>query len=148
MGRFSSPRGRFARGAMVTAVVVITAFGALASTAFAVGPPSDDEPSPIARGPHVSGAVRYQPQQSAAAPSGPPLQCSTPGAGNYRSDCQSSGRPVNETWITYGNGTYYAGANDYNSYNGQGQNGFYWSSDAVNWNDAGPLDLLDRKSVV
>ena len=37
---------------------------------------------------------------------------------------------------------YVAGANDYNSYNGQGQDGYYWSSDGTHWNDGGPIDVF------
>src|SRR5207253_392543 len=29
-----------------------------------------------------------------------------------------------------------------NSYNGQGQNGYYWSTDAKMWNDGGPIDVF------
>ena len=48
--------------------------------------------------------------------------------------------PVSETWIASNGSQFVAGANDYNSYNGQGQDGFYWSSDGKTWNDAGPLN--------
>jgi Fibronectin type III domain len=101
-----------------------------------------DEPTPIARGPHISGVVRYQPRPALASTTSAPSTCSTPGGGNYRTDCNSSGRPVNETSIASNGSLYVAGANDYNSYNGQGQNGYYWSSDGVNWNDAGPIDVF------
>jgi hypothetical protein len=53
---------------------------------------------------------------------------------------------VNETWVTYGGGTYYAGANDYNSYNGQGQDGFFWSTNGTSWNDAGPIDVFPHNN--
>jgi len=105
-----------------------------------------DEPTPIARGPHISGVVHYQPKPAPASTASVPAACSTPGGGNYRTDCNSSGRPVNETSIaTYGS-LYVAGANDYNSYNGQGQDGYYWSSDGVNWNDAGPIDVFTHNT--
>jgi len=104
-----------------------------------------DEPTPIARGPHISGVVRYQPKP-AQAPVGAAAGCSTPGGGNYRTDCNSSGRPVNETSIASNGTLYVAGANDYNSYNGQGQDGYYWSSDGSNWNDGGPIDVFPHSS--
>ena len=61
--------------------------------------------------------------------------------------CHGTGRPVNETWIAPNpQGGYVAGANDYNSYNGQGQNGFYTSGDGKTWNDAGPIDVFPHNS--
>jgi len=128
----------FAAGLLTASVVIPSTAGATT--------PYGDHPSPIARGPHVSGVVRYQPNSSVAPAAAPAASCSTPGGSNFRTDCNSSGRPVNETWVTYGNGTFYAGANDYNSYNGQGQNGFYWSTDGVNWNDAGPIDVFPHNT--
>jgi len=108
------------------------------------GSAAADQPTPQVRGPHVSGFVhKYVTKHGAGVAAGTSSSCSTPGSGNYRTDCHSVGSPVNETWITTdGSGTFYAGANDYNSYNGQGQDGFYWSSDGVNWNDAGPIDAF------
>jgi hypothetical protein len=124
--------------------------GLLAAAMLAAGTaaagPFGDEPSPIARGPHISGVVRYQPKPAPAPATGTVSSCSSPGDAIFRTDCNSSGRPVNETWVTYGNGTFYAGANDYNSYNGQGQNGFYWSSDGTTWNDAGPIDVFPHNT--
>jgi hypothetical protein len=103
-----------------------------------------DEPTPIARGPHISGvaqATNHQPAGAAAAQ--PPSTCSTPGGTNYKTNCHGTGRPVNETWIASNPlGGYVAGANDYNSYNGQGQNGYYTSSNGTSWTDAGPIDVF------
>ncbi|HYV01995.1 MAG TPA: hypothetical protein VEM93_06625 [Actinomycetota bacterium] len=65
-----------------------------------------------------------------------------PGAGNYLADCNSSTRPTNETSIASNGSVYVAGANDYNSYNGNADLGFYWSMDAKTWHDNGPLDLF------
>jgi len=108
------------------------------------GSSAADQPTPMVRGPHVSGFVhRFVTKKGAAAAAGTTSSCSTPGGGNYRTDCHSAGSPVNETWITTdSSGNFYAGANDYTSYNGQGQDGFYWSSDGVTWNDAGPIDVF------
>jgi hypothetical protein len=101
-----------------------------------------DQPTPLIRGAHVSGFVAF----GAAGPNAPSAStttsCSTPGAGNYKVNCHGTGRPVNETWIASNGSTYVAGANDYNSYNGQGQDGYYWSTDAKTWNDAGPIDVF------
>jgi hypothetical protein len=47
----------------------------------------------------------------------------------------------------YWNGSLYvAGANDYNSYNGQGQDGFHWSATGTSWNDAGPVDVFPHNT--
>jgi hypothetical protein len=128
---------RFSLVALFALLAAVFVAGAQAG-----GHPSGDSPSPIARGPHISGVVKYRPRAAPSAAASAAASCSTPGSGNYRTDCHSSGRPVNETWVTYGSGSFYAGANDYNSYNGQGQDGFAWSSDGVNWNDAGPIDVF------
>jgi hypothetical protein len=56
-------------------------------------------------------------------------------------DCATTGRPVNETSIGYTR-TYVAGANDYNSYNGNADLGYYTSGDAKTWTDGGPLHLF------
>jgi hypothetical protein len=105
-----------------------------------------DQPTPIARGPHISGVVRYQPGGAAGAAAATTTTCSTPGSGNYKPNCHGQGRPVNETWMTRSGSLYVAGANDYNSYNGQGQNGFYWSTNGTSWNDAGPLDVFPHNT--
>lgn len=94
-------------------------------------------------GARVSGGVRYA-VTNRTAPAVPPgfVACSTPGQGNYKMNCKGSGFPVNETSIAY-NGTFYvAGANDYNSYNLEGQAGFYASVDGKTWYDGGPIDIF------
>src|SRR5919198_1777398 len=106
-----------------------------------------DEPTPIARGPHVSGVVQKMAHQPGAAPITTLSTCATPGATNWKTNCHGTGRPVNETWIAPNpQGGYVAGANDYNSYNGQGQNGFYTSGDGKTWNDAGPIDVFPHNT--
>ena len=53
--------------------------------------------------------------------------------------------PVNETTIASSGTQLVAGANDYNSYNNQGQDGYFWSSDGgVTWSDAGPIDVFPQ----
>ena len=140
-GRVEEGRGRPTLRAS-TRLVAITLLLALAA-AFA-GASAADDPTPMLRGKHVSGFIHHYLQpHGPGQTSGSPTGCSTPGGGNYRTDCHSVGAPVNETWITTdGSGNFYAGANDYNSYNGQGQDGFYWSSDGVSWNDGGPIDVF------
>jgi hypothetical protein len=105
-----------------------------------------DEPTPIARGPHISGVVRYQPGAAAGTAAATTTACSRPGSGNYLTNCNGQGRPVNETWMVGNGSLYVAGANDYNSYNGQGQDGFYWSATGTSWNDAGPLDVFPHNT--
>jgi hypothetical protein len=131
---------------VVALVAVVAGVVVFAAGAGAKGKPKGDQPTPIARGAHISGVARYQPKPSPSAGTASGATCSAPGAGNYRTDCNSSGRPVNETWVTYGAGAFYAGANDYNSYNGQGQDGFYWSSDGTTWHDAGPIDVFPHNN--
>src|SRR5947208_66793 len=76
-----------------------------------------------------------------------PSTCATPGATNWKANCHGTGRPVNETWIAPNpQGGYVAGANDYNSYNGQGQNGYYTSGDGKTWSDAGPIDVFPHNT--
>src|ERR687885_327291 len=106
-----------------------------------------DEPTPIARGPHISGVVQKMAHQPGAAAITTLSTCATPGATNWKTNCHGTGRPANETWIASNPlGGYVAGANDYNSYNGQGQNGFYTSSDGKTWNDAGPIDVFPHNT--
>jgi hypothetical protein len=124
-------------------LALVAAGAAMAPAALAAQ--RDDQPSPIARGPHVSGVAQrfaHQKASSSAATSATPSTCTTPGSTNYKLNCHGSGRPVNETWVATNGTQLVAGANDYNSYNGQGQNGFYWSSDGATWNDAGPIDVF------
>jgi hypothetical protein len=130
----------------VMRALTLALLAALVAAAAAAGAPlrGEDEPTPIARGPHISGAVRYQPKPAPGNAAPAASTCSTPGTGNFRTDCNSTGRPVNETSAATNGSLYVAGANDYNSYNGQGQNGYYWSSDGVSWNDAGPIDVFSH----
>jgi hypothetical protein len=130
---------------LIVALPLAVLVAALLSSSVEAGPPPPEEPTAIARGPHISGVVRYAPQ-AAAAPLAPPSTCSTPGPTNYITNCNGTGRPANETWIATNGSSFVAGANDYNSYNGQGQNGFYWSADGTNWNDAGPIDLFPHST--
>jgi hypothetical protein len=101
---------------------------------------------PAARfmGPHLSGVARPEAQGSRIrGPAGAPsTTCSTPGATNYIADCNSTGSPTNETWIAYNGTTFVAGANDYNSWNGNADLGYYTSTDGKTWTDNGPLDLF------
>ena len=96
----------------------------------------------LARGGHVSGVARQAARGSLANGLAPSATCSTPGGGNYKADCNSTGRATNETSIANNGVTFVAGANDYNSYNGQADLGYYTSTDAKTWTDNGPLDLF------
>jgi len=125
---------------------ILTILGLLGLPSAALAQAADDQPTPVARGPHISGVVHFiprNPSSSSGSTTATPLTCSTPGGTNYRTDCHSNGRPVNETSMAWnGSSLFVAGANDYNSYNGQGQDGYYWSSDGKSWNDAGPIDVF------
>ncbi len=115
--------------------------------AWSVGPAAlADQPTPMVRGSHVSAFVRFGAAGTPGASISTSASCSTPGGGNYKVNCHGTGRPVNETWIATNGPTYVAGANDYNSYNGQGQDGYYWSTDAKTWNDAGPIDVFPHNT--
>src|SRR5947209_3270407 len=96
----------------------------------------------LARGGHVSGVARAAAYGSPAIGLAPSATCSTPGGGNYKADCNSIGRATNETTIATNGAQFVAGANDYNSYNGQADFGYYTSADAKTWTDNGPLDLF------
>src|ERR687886_2494028 len=111
--------------APLAVVAGVLAFAVSSSAALA------DEPTPIARGPHISGvAQRLAHQPASAAAAAAPSTCATPGATNWKTNCHGTGRPVNETWIASNPlGGKVAGANDYNAYNGQGQNGFFTPRD-------------------
>jgi hypothetical protein len=135
-------RGLFTCGLIATALAVIS----VGLPPAASGQQRDDSPTPIARGWRVSG-VTHQAASQAGLAASPAVACSRPGGGNYLTNCHGSGRPVNETWVIRApSGTYYAGANDYNSYNGQGQNGFYWSGNGTSWSDAGPIDVFPHNA--
>src|SRR5689334_21055474 len=69
--------------------------------------------TPLARGSHVSTIARAEARGGAARGLSPATTCMTPGSGNYQTDCNSTGNPVNETTIAYNGTTYVAGANDY-----------------------------------
>src|SRR5438105_6822001 len=106
------------------------------------GASAASRPTPIARGGRVSGIARPGAGLSGRRPAGPSATCSQPGATNYMADCHSTGNPVNETWIASGGTSLVAGANDYNSYNGNADLGYYTSPDGKTWTDNGPLDLF------
>jgi len=129
-------------------VVALAALVLTAASGAALANVRDDQPTPIARGAHISGVAQassHQAGSSVTAATG--TTCTTPGFTNYKTNCNGTGRPVNETWITpVPGGGYVAGANDYNSYNGQGQDGYYWSSDGKTWNDAGPIDVFPHNT--
>ena len=140
------------RGTMKARISVGIALALAASAAFAVASlaasPVGDQPTPIARGGHISGVAQASSHRPPAAGgvAATTSTCLAPGSGNYKTNCHGTGRPVNETWIATNGSQFVAGANDYNSYNGQGQNGYYWSSDAVTWNDAGPIDVFPHQT--
>jgi hypothetical protein len=139
-------------------------FGAAATVS--ADPPRPDAPAPIARGPRVSGVAQPLLLVGAGGLAGGKggkggngggggtptvVSCSTPGVpsggsiGNYKTNCHGTGRPVNETTVATNGTLFVAGANDYNSYNGIVQDGFYWSSDGKQWNDAGPLNVFPQQ---
>jgi hypothetical protein len=101
-----------------------------------------------AGGPHLSGVTRLEAMGAGrgSLPGSPSATCSTPGAGNYLADCNTTGRPVNETSIAWNGVSFVAGANDYNSWNGNADLGFYTSTDGKTWTDNGPLDLFPHGS--
>jgi len=101
------------------------------------------DPLLIARAGHVSGIARPEARLSARGATRPSDTCTTSDRQkNFRADCASTGRPVNETWMAAVGSSYVAGANDYNSYNGNSDFGYYTSGNAKAWTDNGPLDLF------
>jgi hypothetical protein len=112
----------------------------------AASPARADEPTlSIRHGVHVSGRAnavihRRGPKRMTAAP----VSCSAPGGTNFSANCAGP-MPVNEPAIATNGSEFVAGANDYNSYNGQGQDGFYWSTDGVTWNDDGPIGVFPQR---
>src|SRR5919199_6107023 len=82
-------------GAVVAAAAAALALAGAAARADV----REDQPTPIARGPHISGVVHALPHLPGAAVAAAPSTCSTPGSTNYKTNCHGSGRPVNETWI-------------------------------------------------
>ena len=140
----------------LSAVPAILAVLVSGTVLVAAQPPVGGDPAPIIRGPHVSGVVQvmaHKPPHGGGGGGGSTVStCATPGAGNYITNCHGTGRPVNETWVTTDSTNLYAGANDYNSYNGIVQDGFYWSTPTtsspagVTWNDAGPIDVFPHST--
>src|SRR2546428_4063060 len=104
------------------------------------------EATPVARGGRISGVARPDARGTAARGLAPATTCSTPGVTNYKADCKSNGSPTNETTIAYNGTTFVAGANDYNSWNGNADLGYYTSTDAKTWTDRGPMDLFPHSS--
>jgi hypothetical protein len=133
-------------GVLPLAACLLTATAAVGKGAppIARGGPNSDSPIPIVRGGRVSGVARHPAKPPPGGGGGAPSVCSTPGGGNYKTNCHGTGRPVNEAWIATNGSMLVAGANDYNSYNGQGQDGLYWSplSCGQSWYDAGPIDIF------
>jgi hypothetical protein len=133
-----------------TSVLLTASVGGVA-TAFAAVSSDQSTPS-VHHGDHVSGVAKKKPGKPGGGGGGTVVSCTTPGGftNNYKTNCHGIGRPVNETWIASGAFTapslppmsFAAGANDYNSYNAQGQDGFYFSPDAKTWYDQGPIDVF------
>jgi hypothetical protein len=130
----------------VKAHIVALALAA-AAAALLAAPARSEEPLPRVNrhGHHLSRFVKMQvhaARKRTKRKPRDPVACSGPGGSNFVTVCAGGLMPVNEPAIAANGSQLVAGANDYNSYNGQGQNGFYWSSDGVTWNDDGPLDLF------
>ena len=130
-----------------------TVVGAVASLigSVAMGPAGATAPGPASAGaaprsPRLSGVVQLAARGTGTSVDAARTTCSIPGGGNYLADCNSSTRPVNETWIASNGSVFVAGANDYNSYNGNADLGFYWSGNGKTWHDNGPLDLFAHGS--
>ena len=118
---------------------------AAAASAFVAGSARADSPTPpIRHGAHVRGRANalIHGRHARSAPAAP-ATCA-PGGTNSATDCAGF-MPVNEPAIATNGTQFVAGANDYNSWNGQGQDGFYWSSDGVTWNDDGPIDVFPHR---
>jgi len=130
----------FRAGTLLVAGALI---GALSSVSTAS---PQDQATPVARGGRVSGVARPDARGTAVRGLAPGTTCMTPGATNYKADCNSIGRPTNETSIAYNGTTFVAGANDYNSWNGNADLGYYTSTDAKTWTDNAPLDLFPHGS--
>jgi Fibronectin type III domain len=119
---------------------------AAAAAAFVAASARADEPTPLVRhGTHVRGRANalIHGRRARSAPAAP-VSCSAPGGTNFATDCAGL-MPANEPAIATNGSQFVAGANDYNSWNGQGQDGFYWSSDGVTWNDDGPIDVFPHR---
>ncbi|HEX9236524.1 MAG TPA: hypothetical protein VF972_09625 [Actinomycetota bacterium] len=117
-------------------------------TASAAGRHGDAGPRLLPRGGRISSIARPEASSARIRSARPGVStCTTPGSANYKANCNSTGRPTNETTIANNGTTFVAGSNDYNSYNGNADLGYYWSTDAKTWNDAGPLDLYPNASL-
>jgi hypothetical protein len=130
----------------VTALVAGVLFAVLPGASAAS--PSRSVAKIASVGAHISSVARPEAMGLGRLGAGlaPQTTCSTPGATNYKADCNSAGSPVNETWIAYNGTTFVAGANDYNSWNGNADLGYYTSPDGKTWTDNGPLDLFPHGS--
>jgi hypothetical protein len=120
---------------------LVLALAAAASAFVAASARADEPTQPIRHGTHVRGRANalIHGRRARSAPAAP-VSCSAPGGTNFATDCAGF-MPANEPAIATNGSQFVAGANDYNSWNGQGQDGFYWSSDGVTWNDDGPIDV-------
>ena len=132
-------RGRFWSLRAGTLLLAGALIGALSNVSTAT---PRGQSTPLARGGRLSSVARPDARGTAFGGLAPATTCSTPGATNYKADCNSTGRPANETTIAYNGTTFVAGANDYNSWNGNADLGYYTSTDAKTWTDNGPLDLF------
>jgi hypothetical protein len=124
--------------------VALSAFVLGAALIGGVASASAGRARPIARGGHVSGVARPEARLSGRLIHAGRTSCTQPGSTNYMADCNSQGYPVNETWIALNGNGLVAGANDYNSYNGNADLGYYTSPDGKTWTDNGPLDLFPQ----
>jgi hypothetical protein len=132
-------------GAAGMALVAGLLFGTM--SAGATASPRKGSARSLVGGAHISSVARPEAQGSMLGTGrSPDTTCSTPGAGNYKADCKSTGNPVNETSIADNGTTFVAGANDYNSWNGNADLGYYTSTDGKTWTDNGPLDLFPHGS--
>lgn len=120
--------------ALVAGLIAVAAGGSVAAPR---GPAAA-----LQRGGRLSSVARPEARGSLVRRAAPSATCMTPGATNYKADCNSTGNPTNETSIANNGSTFVAGANDYNSYNGSSDLGYYTSSDAKTWTDNGPLDIF------
>jgi hypothetical protein len=132
-------------GAAGMALIAGLVFGSMSTGAMAS--PGTGSAGPVVGGAHISSLARPEAQGVLSGPGrSPDTTCSTPGAGNYKADCNSTGNPVNETSIADNGTLFVAGANDYNSWNGNADLGYYSSPDGKTWTDNGPLDLFPHGS--
>ena len=99
-------RGRFWSLRAGTLLLAGALIGALSnvSTASPRG-----QSTPLARGGRLSSVARPDARGTAFGGLAPATTCSTPGATNYKADCNSTGRPTNETTIAYNGTTFVAG---------------------------------------